>query len=95
METKRTKGFWKWQKFGDNSCLVMKTVNLEEILIEKCAKRRWHLSNDLKTDLIAAMREACNQIVDLCAENAEAYESVGDYPCVSRGSILNTKSQII
>jgi len=82
----------------------MKQVNLEEILhkftlfdcVDSCAK----------LNIILAMQEACNQTVDLCAENAEVVciqveyigERAGGYYTtydVDKESILNTKKQII
>jgi len=47
----------------------MKQVNLEEILNQFCGKHRFDSME--KEDVFEAMQEACNQTVDLCAENAK------------------------
>jgi len=73
-------------------------IKLEEILIENCAKRRWHLSNDLKADLISSMREACNQAIERCAEVQKwEYHSIGLTNSGKRvyDVILKVKEQII
>lgn len=82
----------------------MKKINLEEIL-------ELHLSLSSQTRpgkafYIAAMRQACNQAIDLCAENAEIDCQMRDdvdelsmidewtISVVDKDSILKTKDQI-
>lgn len=91
----------------------MKTVNLEEILKQTYFKKYgesdigwydyWSDNMPVIELAVEAMREACNQTVDLCKENAKLIEEI-DYPeawgnvykySVDANSILNTKSQII
>ena len=105
----------------------MKQVNLKEILLQsfrdyvkenpesRLAKKytieQFEASVDIMTVGERALQEACNQAIDLCAENAELYYydsesdvpegeiSTGDseygYYSLSKKSILNTKKQII
>jgi len=92
----------------------MKTVNLEEILVNilkpvshdcKTVKQDIHLAlvfNQDVDNIYAAMREACNQAIELAAENADlidAHEMMLCQECggqkIDKQSILNTKSQII
>ena len=84
----------------------MKTINLEEIIIKRfgCTD-----TEDLKRCLPAfitvdnmkdCMKEACEQTVDLCAENSEIETHPnGCRECgawgVSEQSIFNTKKQIV
>ena len=73
----------------------MKTVNLEAILGEHYSRMNPD-GGEYRTheDIITAMREAGNQIVDLCAENSTT-ELTNTCIRVDKQSILNTKSQII
>lgn len=85
----------------------MKQVNLEEILNKHLANKiilevDWDDMHLIKK----AMQEACNQTVDLCAENAEIINKKVDYtgeraggsyyvPIINKESILDTKIQIV
>lgn len=85
----------------------MKTINLEQIFDSERIK--WlNEGNVILQDMIfRAMREACTQTVDLCAENAEINSKMRDdvdelsmldewtVSFVDKQSILKTKSQII
>lgn len=96
----------------------MKQVDLEEILIkifqptsQDCSTpaQDLQLAITLNPDLNRiknAMQEACNQTVDLCAENAEVgelhevAESISGGPGytyyeINKQSILDTKKQIV
>ena len=84
----------------------MKTVNLEEILANAIGISVDYLlfKNEVQivspSEALEAMREACNQTVDLCNENAQlkVTGSISDDDFdveVDRELILNTKSQII
>jgi hypothetical protein len=85
----------------------MKKINLEEILKSKIPKDCiWEEMNNLTNTPISlvleVMREACNQTVDLCLENAELIEAHKMSICEECGgeelnnySILKTKDQII
>jgi len=76
----------------------MKTVNLEEILIKQFDRfgnfdSKEDIITGLKEDaessieiIINAIREACNQTLDLAAEEVEQYEIQ---------TIINLKQQII
>lgn len=72
----------------------MKTVNLEEIL-----RKHSNICLDDQEDVINAMREACNQTIELAAENARTERVYPDlhpsFEIVDKDSILNTKLQII
>ena len=82
----------------------MKTINLEEIIIKRfgCTD-----TEDLKRCLPAfitvdnmkdCIKEACEQTVDLCAENADwEMDTTNDNLTVSvdEKSILKTKNQIV
>ena len=78
---------------------MKKTINLLEIL-KSCDKYNC-ISEAQKTDVIAAMKEACKQILELAAENAKTMEITelwsgqpwddGPLPiCVDKNSILDT-----
>ena len=87
----------------------MKQINLEEIL----NKVIWieTKSDTFKQEILNAMKEACNQTVDLCVENAAinfidlTSDKVFDYSeclvdddvdvVINKDSILNTKNQIV
>lgn len=75
----------------------MKTVNLEEILEEKGFDvERFRLENPYSTtNLFLAMREACNQCLDLAARTPYNIYDDNGKAYISRESILNIKSQII
>lgn len=67
-----------------------KKINLEEILND-CV----YIDNEIKPMVKNAMREACRQILELAAENADAeiicgYEGDEPYAIVDKQSILNT-----
>lgn len=81
----------------------MKEINLEKILGENIILNLY--GTITKIAMIKAMREACNQAIELCAEEAETqYEEVEqcensyvwlrDYPEVSKDSILKVKEVI-
>ena len=79
----------------------MKTVNCDKIIDDYgCPEIPY---NEMVTmtysAIIEAMREACNQAIELAAENAKAIEELHptrvNYFTVDKQSILNTKSQII
>jgi len=73
----------------------MKEINLEEILEKKLAGSDEHFLNYSKKEILEAMKEACDQTIELCAENAKC-ESDGDYliPEIDKYSIIETKDQI-
>jgi hypothetical protein len=84
----------------------MKTVNLNKILIEKTGNSfdANVIINDshsqiLKQIILAAMKDACNQTVDLCQEifelNTRQEGSNEIATWISEDSILKTKEQII
>jgi hypothetical protein len=88
----------------------MKTVNLEEILVNvlnpvshdcKTVKQDIHLAlvfNPNVDDIYAAMREACNQAIDLAAEVQAAQYTEAGFTSTGKkinDSILNLKAQII
>lgn len=72
----------------------MKEVNLAKIYEDRLYVESCATDSSLSYEKIAllAMREACNQIVDLCAENAEDWDSSHD--SINLDSILKTKGQI-
>lgn len=77
-----------------------KEVNLENILIGKfheAALKGVRVDASGTYYIINAMREACNQAIDLCAENAELYYTDLEQTeeDISVHSILRTKDQII
>lgn len=65
-------------------------VNLEEIL-EK--HRQMFIKNSVKHPdyIMDAMKEACRQVLELAAENAEVHEELF---IVDKQSILNTINQV-
>jgi len=87
-------------------------INLEEILRNKIGYlgSEPNLSKLVKEratsyDIISAMKEACRQTIELCAENATAKiitewsgntgsEYCDEYAVVNKQSILNTINQI-
>lgn len=87
----------------------MKQINLEEILDKVIGIET--KSDTFKQEILNAMREACNQTVDLCVENAAinfidlTSDKVFDYSeclvdddvdvVINKDSILNTKNQIV
>lgn len=98
---------------------MSKEINLKEIL-NKCHKEAIEGFESIHTkdfpvaytpQALNAMREACNQVIDLCAENAMAFmvspsmlqqSGIGNislqfqtYPAVNKQSILATKDQIV
>ena len=78
----------------------MKEVNLEAILKSKLTVETMRVNNPDYTwnKTIEAMKEACEQTVDLCAENIIAETINAKCQCginVNQvNSILNTKNQI-
>ena len=75
----------------------MKQIDLKQIL--EVYKTTVNGNTVVTVDsALKAMQEACNQTIDLCAENAEtdfdllSYEEVRYY--VDKQSILDTKEQI-
>lgn len=75
----------------------MNEVNLESILKSKLTVETMRVNNPDYTwnKTIEAMKEACNQTVDLCAENVlpEFYDC--KIIAVDKQSILETKNQIV
>ena len=67
----------------------MKTINLEEILDNE----KLDLSDFDKRHILNAMKEACDQTVDLCAENVEV-NTISAKVWVEKDSIIHTKFQI-
>lgn len=68
-------------------------INLEEIL-NNCV----HIDDEIKPMVKNAMREACRQVLELAAENAEVKILYIHQDCMDYGideqSILNTINQI-
>ena len=83
----------------------MKEINLEEILIKNYGCKdiedlQVYLSSDVSIEMIKeAMKEACGQAIELCAENARIMKigNSGSYydAGVNPKSILNTINQIV
>ena len=75
----------------------MNEVNLESILKSKLTVETMRVNNPDYTwnKTIEAMKEACYQTVDLCAENVlpEFYDC--EIIAVDKQSILETKKQIV
>ena len=87
----------------------MKQINLEEILNKVIGIET--KSDTFKQEILNAMKEACNQTVDLCVENAAinfidlTSDKIFDYSeclvdddvdvVINKDSILNTKNQIV
>jgi len=81
-----------------------KGVNLKEILQKELGEDQgWFLGICLSAVIVKAMKEACNQAVDLCAENAQIKMegerlTYGPPPTwwavIDKESILKTKEQI-
>lgn len=69
----------------------MKTINLEQILKRHIGE---YSKSPISPLVIEAMREACNKVIDLCAERAEIYYDVGGYTFVDVNSILKIKDEI-
>ena len=81
----------------------MKTINLSEILQNISGINDFNNPGDHPL-IIAAMREACNQLIGLCAEKAEIHfpdhfdkyvRSGTKIPEIDKTSIFNLKNQII
>ena len=84
----------------------MKEVNLEEILCKEANDIVIYLeSYDFSKKILAAMKEACKQTLELAAENATAKveiqwsgntgsEYCDEYAVVDKQSILNIINQI-
>jgi len=71
----------------------MKTVNLDEIFRSHNKIGFWQ--KETVDNVLSAMREACNQSIELAADgNDNIFDNNGKIYC-SKQSILNTKSQII
>lgn len=70
----------------------MKTINLEEILRKNSSI--WNNNLEVE-DAIAAMKDACEQTVDLCAENLRLWLESETDDNTSQQTILNTKNQIV
>ena len=83
----------------------MKTINLEEIFRSHNKIGFWQ--KETVDNVLAAMREACNQAIELSAENAQIVTKMREdvdelsmpdewtISTIDIESILNTKSQII
>lgn len=81
----------------------MKTINLEELLNKKVNI----ISPTVKELVLMVMKDACMQVVDLCAEEADAdYRYIGEIEdrtgdsynievYVLKNSILKVKEQVI
>jgi hypothetical protein len=78
-------------------------VDLKEILIKELSAYEWTLCETLTNSILSAMKTACDQTVDLCAENAQL-KMIGErkeygpaptwYSVLDKESILKTKDQI-
>jgi hypothetical protein len=76
----------------------MKEINLEMILKNHVWEAQLRNEPLLKERVLQAMKEACNQTIELCAENATIEGCVAqkwDELSIDKQSILNTKNQII
>ena len=85
----------------------MKTINLEKIFYDNPhgeAKYGGDMCEPIwlmgRSTIVELMREACNQAIDICAENAEAgYKYCGKDPDVEpyvlKNSILDVKKQLV
>jgi hypothetical protein len=80
---------------------MTKEINLEEILEKHLAGSDEHFLNYSKKEILEAMKDACDQTIDLCAENAKikeidlSNENDDHYEfVVNDESILKTKDQI-
>ncbi len=78
----------------------MSSINLEEILNKVIGIET--KSDSFKLAILEAMRDACNQTIDLCSVNAicgyDNYDSFiagNETYIVFKDSILNTKKQIV
>ena len=78
----------------------MKTINLEEIYYKH--QQLWHaneepynVNSDTEDYRINAMREACNQAIELAASTKHNIYDKNGTAYISRDSILKIKSQII
>lgn len=72
-------------------------INISKILLEKTIIDPY---GDDSVDIVRVIKEICNQVIDLCAENAEM-EWDDDYENhrprntrIDKESILETKNQI-
>ena len=75
----------------------MEEINLKEILQKHFTKEFGHDGHgEFMSYIIEAMKEACNQTVDLCADNAsiEIPQGIEIYIEFDKESILKTKDQI-
>ena len=75
----------------------MKTINLDEILKAELIPALAANNADLTYNAtIRAMKKACEQTIDLCAENAKIKLAQWDNDSddVDKNSILKTKNQI-
>jgi len=72
---------------------MIKQVNLEEILKSKLTIETMIVNNPDYTwnKTMEAMKEACKQAIELCAENSKEYADNSDV----KQSILNTINQIV
>ena len=76
---------------------MLEKINLEEIL-----KQHSNICIDDRENVVEAMKEACKQILELAAENADfgICQNDGDCPCIQEShfidkqSILDTINQI-
>jgi hypothetical protein len=81
---------------------------MKDLKLRKILRKYYNLNKDESGDMIyyeweilKAMKEACEQTVDLCAENAEGdIDTDNETYCIATGgvnkeSILATKKQIV
>ena len=66
----------------------MKEINLDNIFFN-------HTGCHPNSRIYTAMKEACRQTVELCAENAIPYRTNEDQIKVDKNSILNTINKIV
>ena len=88
--------------------MIERKVNLEEILFKHLSKARemlpnenWYSDEEIKNSqefvfFKDAMKEACQQTLELAAENAKAFDTIHSWntPSIDAQSILNTIKQI-
>jgi len=67
----------------------MKKINLCDIAIKHM------FSGEITERVLNAMKEACNEAIELCAENAISIPNGWTHDEVYKKSILDTKNQIV
>jgi hypothetical protein len=72
----------------------MKTINLEEILDQYLDINVFgNIFPETLSEILVAMKDACDKTVDLCVENVEV-NTISARVWVEKESILKTKDQI-